>query len=98
MKIQILGSGCPTCKNLHKSVADIVKKLKLDQEVEYSDDIAKIVELGAMGSPVFVIDDEVITSGTTPSEKEIKEAICERMKEVDCDKSDSNGCCSCNNH
>ena len=52
MKIQVLGSGCTTCKNLHKSVEDVVKKLKLDIEVEYSTDIAKIVELGDRKSVV----------------------------------------------
>ena len=45
MKIQVLGSGCAKCKNLHKTVEEVVKKLNLDTMVEYSTDVTKIVEL-----------------------------------------------------
>lgn len=75
MKIQVLGSGCPTCKTLHKAVEEVVKKLNLDTEVEYSTDIAKIVELGAMSSPVLAIDGEIVAAGKVPSETEIQESI-----------------------
>ena len=75
MKIQVLGSGCATCSNLHKAVEEVVKKLNLDTEVEYSTDITKIVELGAMSSPVFAIDGRLITSGKVPTTKEIEQAI-----------------------
>lgn len=78
MKIQVLGSGCPTCKNLHQMVEEAVKNLNLDLEVEYSTDISRIVELGAMSSPVMAIDDEVIFSGKTPTSEEIEEAISEK--------------------
>ncbi len=80
MKIQVLGSGCVTCENLHKTVEEVVKKLNLDLKVEYSTDITKIVEIGAMGSPVFVIDGKLITAGKVPSDKEIEKAILEKMK------------------
>ena len=80
MKIQVLGSGCATCKNLHKAVEEAVKKLNLDLEVEYFTDIAKIVELGAMSSPVFAIDGAVIASGKVPLNEEIEKAISEKMK------------------
>ena len=81
MKIQVLGSGCATCKNLHKTVEEVVKKLKLNSEVEYSTDIIKIVELGAMNSPVFAIDGELIVSGKVPSNEEIEKAILARIKD-----------------
>ena len=96
MKIQVLGSGCPTCKTLHKAVEEAVKKLKMDLEVEYSTDIAKIVELGAMSSPVFAIDGEVITSGKVPSNKDIEKAICEKIQGNTIEKDESTGNeCSC---
>lgn len=75
MKIQVLGSGCATCQNLYKAVEEVVKKLDIDTEVEYSTDIAKIVELGAMSSHVFAIDNKIITAGKMPNEQEIKVAI-----------------------
>ncbi len=84
MKIQVLGSGCATCKNLHKAVEDVVKKLNLDTKVEYSTDITKIVELGAMSSPVFAIDGAIVASGKVPSSDEIEKAICEKTKQGGC--------------
>lgn len=80
MKIQVLGSGCPTCKNLHQIVEEAVKNLNLDLEVEYSTDISKIVELGAMSSPVLAIDGEVITAGKVPTQGEIEEIITEKTQ------------------
>lgn len=96
MKIQVLGSGCAACKNLHKAVENIVKKLNLNIEVDYDDDIMKIVEIGAMSSPVFIIDDNIITAGKVPSNEEIKQAILSKMKgeSLQADKS-SKGGCSC---
>ena len=97
MKIQVLGSGCPTCTNLHKAVEEVVNKLNLDLEVEYSTDITKIVEIGAMSSPVLVIDGELITSGKVPTNKEIEKLISEKMKgnSVEKDKPTEGGCSCC---
>ena len=75
MKIQVLGSGCPSCKKLFETVNNIVKENEIDAEVEYVTDIARIVELGVMSSPVLVIGDEVIFAGAIPEEKELEEII-----------------------
>jgi len=75
MKIQVLGSGCATCKSLYKGVEETVKKLNLNIEVEYSTDIAEIVKLGAMSSPVLAIDGKIITSGKVPSNDDIEKMI-----------------------
>ena len=95
MKIQVLGSGCPTCKNLHKAVVEVVNKLNLDTEVEYSTDVAQIVELGAMSSPAFAIDGKLITSGKVPTSEEIEKAILTAQKGESAEINQSNkaGCC-----
>ncbi|MBD3300428.1 MAG: thioredoxin family protein [Candidatus Moranbacteria bacterium] len=96
MKIQVLGSGCPTCENLHKSVEEVVKDLNLDLEVEYSTDIAKIVELGAMSGPVFAIDGQTITCGKVPCAQKIKKAILSAQKNKPTQIKQSNeNACSC---
>jgi len=38
MQIQVLGSGCPTCKKLFELTKQAVKKLGLEIEVEYITD------------------------------------------------------------
>jgi len=74
MKIQVLGSGCPTCKNLYKITKTAVSELGIDAEVEYSTDISKIIELGVMQSPIIVINNKVAMLGSGNLEK-IKEII-----------------------
>lgn len=78
MKIQVLGSGCPTCKNLYEITKKVVEELGLNTEVEYLTGIEgsqKIVELGVMSSPVLVVNDKVAMVGFTPDLEKIKSAI-----------------------
>jgi len=78
MKIQVLGSGCVTCKNLYEITKKAVNEMKLQTKVEYltgNKGVQKIVELGAMSSPVLVVNDHVAMTGFTPDIKVIKEKI-----------------------
>lgn len=78
MKIQVLGSGCPTCKNLYEITKKIVGELGLNTEVEYLTGIEgsqRIVELGLMSSPVLVVNGKVAMVGFTPDLEKIKSAI-----------------------
>lgn len=78
MKIQVLGSGCTTCKNLYEITQKAIKEMKLDTEVEYvtgNEGIQKIVELGAMSSPVLVVNDKIAMTGFSPDIEKIKEKI-----------------------
>jgi small redox-active disulfide protein 2 len=74
MKIQILGSGCPTCKNLYELTKTAVKELEIDAEVKYITDISKLIEMGIMQSPALIIDDKLAMTGSGNLEK-IKEII-----------------------
>jgi len=75
INIKVLGSGCPTCKTLYNKVVEVAQEIDSNLEVEYITDIAKIVELGAMSSPVFAINDKIIIAGRVPDEIEIKNFI-----------------------
>lgn len=79
MKIQVIGSGCPTCKNLYELTKTAVSELGIDAEVEYSTDISKIIELGVMVSPVMTIDNKVVLTGAHNLEI-IKKTIKENQK------------------
>jgi small redox-active disulfide protein 2 len=74
MKIQVLGSGCPTCKNLFELTKQAVSELGIEGEVEYSTDISKIIEMGVMQSPVLAIDGKPAMVGSGNLDK-IKEVI-----------------------
>lgn len=78
MKIQVLGSGCPTCKNLYELTKKAVEELGIEEEVEYltgEEGIQKIIEMGVMQSPVLAIDDKPVMVGLTPDIEEIKKLI-----------------------
>jgi small redox-active disulfide protein 2 len=72
MKIQVLGSGCPTCKKLFELTKKAVEELKLKTEVEYVTDIQKIIEMGVMSSPVLAVNGKPILTGYVPDIEKIK--------------------------
>ena len=83
MKIQVLGSGCPTCKKLFEITKKAVEELKLTDKVEYlsgAQGIQKIIQLGSMNSPVLIIDDGIVMTGFTPDIEKIKEKIKSHIK------------------
>ena len=63
MKIEVLGTGCPKCKELEKITTDALKELKINEKVIKVTDIDEIINHGVMGTPALVIDGKVIVSG-----------------------------------
>jgi len=78
MKIQVLGSGCPTCKKLNDMTVQAVKELGLLEDVEYltgDQGTSKIIEMGIMSSPVLAVNDKPVMVGFTPDIEKIKSLI-----------------------
>lgn len=90
MKVQVLGSGCPTCKKLFEITQQAVKQLKMDGEVEYITDVSKIIEMGIMSSPVLAVNGNPVMVGFTPDIEKIKRAITNGIN-----VSNNPGGCSC---
>ena len=78
MKIQVLGSGCPTYKKLNDITVQAVKELGLTDSVEYltgDKGTSKIIELGIMSSPVLTVNDKPVMVGFTSDIEKIKNLI-----------------------
>jgi small redox-active disulfide protein 2 len=78
MKIQVLGSGCPTCKKLFEITKEVVSSLEKEIELEYLTGIEgtqRIIELGGMSSPALVVDGKIALVGFTSDKKIIIQAI-----------------------
>jgi len=75
MKIQVLGSGCPTCKKLFEITKQAAKELNIPDEVEYVTDIQQILNMGLMSSPVLAVNGKPALVGFVPKIEEIKKAI-----------------------
>ena len=73
--IKVLGTNCSVCKQLFETVKRVVADIKLEIEVEYINDIQKIIDLGVFSSPVLIVNDEVILVGKVPGFDKLKEII-----------------------
>ncbi len=80
MKIQVLGSGCNTCKKLFELTKEAVKQLNRTDEVEYITDVTKIIEMGVMNSPVLAINGKPALVGSLPDIEKIKQVISSGQK------------------
>jgi len=97
-KIQVLGSGCPTCKQLLETVKKIVSELNIDAEVEYINDVAKMIEMGVMSGPVLVVNGNPVLTGGGHSDDEIKAELSQALSGNKVkDSGNNNGCCNCCN-
>lgn len=63
MKIQILGTGCPKCKQLEANAREAVAAKGVEAEIEKVTDIDQIMEMGVMMTPALVVDGEVRSVG-----------------------------------
>lgn len=73
--IQVLGSGCPSCKRLFDLTQTALNQLNIEVGAEYISDIRKIIELGLMSSPVLIINNKVVLMGQLPNLEQIKTII-----------------------
>jgi small redox-active disulfide protein 2 len=78
MKIQVLGSGCFTCRQLYEITQKAVKEMGLKDKVEYlsgTEGIQALIEIGSMSSPVLAINGKIVLTGFTPDIEKIKQLI-----------------------
>jgi small redox-active disulfide protein 2 len=75
MKIEILGIGCPKCKQLIANAEAAVKELNIQAEIGKVTDIDKITDYGVMMTPALAVDGTVVSMGKVLSIDEIKNII-----------------------
>ncbi|MFH1447276.1 MAG: thioredoxin family protein [Candidatus Micrarchaeota archaeon] len=71
MKIEILGTGCPSCKQLEENARKAAQELGQEAEIVKVTEIDRIISYGVMTTPALVVDGEVKGSGIA-SVEEIK--------------------------
>lgn len=75
MKIEVLGTGCPKCKQLTANAEAAVKAAGVQAEVVKVTDIDKITDYGVMVTPALVVDGQVVSAGKLLSADEIGKFI-----------------------
>ena len=71
-KVQILGTGCPKCKQLTQNAEKAAQELGIECEVEKVTEINEIMAFGVMITPALVVDGEVKAPGKVLSPDQIK--------------------------
>jgi len=75
MKIQVLGPGCPKCRQLAANVEQAVRELGLAAEVEKVTDIREIMKFGLLTTPGLAVEGELKSYGKVLSVEEIKRIL-----------------------
>ena len=71
-KLQILGAGCPKCRQLAANAEAAAKELGIECEIEKVTDVNEMMKMGVMFTPALVIDGSVKAVGKVPTVEEIK--------------------------
>ncbi|MFC1540973.1 thioredoxin family protein [Candidatus Latescibacterota bacterium] len=74
-KIQILGTGCPKCKQLAENAEIAAKESGIEYKIVKVSEINEIMEFGVMMTPALAVDGEVKIVGNVASVEEIKKFI-----------------------
>lgn len=83
MNIEVVGTGCPTCKQFYEQALKAAKNIGDQARVEYVADAAgmkRLMELGLMRSPALVVNGKVVIVGYEPSVDSITRQILESVK------------------
>lgn len=80
LRIAVLGPGCARCSQMEMDVREILAEMKLAAELIHVDDMREIGKYGVMGVPALVINDRVVSVGTTPHRNKIKEWLQETQE------------------
>ena len=78
MKIEVIGTGCPTCKQLYALTLRAAERIGAEAKVEYIAEAAgmkRLMELGLMRSPALAVDAKVVLIGYEPSIERILDFI-----------------------
>jgi small redox-active disulfide protein 2 len=75
MKIEVLGTGCSRCKQLHENTMEAVIAADVEADVSKVEDITEILRYGVMSTPALVVDGVVKAVGKVPSVDEIKKLL-----------------------
>ena len=73
--IQILGTGCPKCKQLMANAEAAVKALGIEASIEKVEKLADIMKFGVMSTPALVVDGTVKSACRTLSPDDIKKFL-----------------------
>ena len=70
-RIEILGPGCPKCKQMAENADEAAKSLGIEYELVKITDLGVMMGYRVMATPALVVDGEVKSSGKLLGPEEI---------------------------
>ncbi len=74
-KIQIIGSGCPKCRQLAAHAEQAAGELGVDYEIEKVEKMQEIMAFGVMMTPALAVDGELKSAGKVLDAEAIKSLL-----------------------
>lgn len=74
-KLQILGSGCPSCNRLAELTKQAATEMNVEFDMEKVTQIDRILSFDVASTPALVVDGEIRVVGRVPSVAELKQII-----------------------
>jgi small redox-active disulfide protein 2 len=75
LRIVVLGPGCSQCNRLEQTVRQALSETGLPASLEHVTDVKEMAKYGFVSTPALVINDKIVSRGTVPSVKNIKELL-----------------------
>jgi small redox-active disulfide protein 2 len=73
--IEVLGPGCARCQETHRVVRHVVDEAQLGCEVQKSESMDRMIELGVLKTPAVAFDGKIVLSGHIPKSDEVKKLL-----------------------
>jgi small redox-active disulfide protein 2 len=75
VKIAILGTGCPKCRQTTDVVRQAVEQADVNATIQKVEDIQEIMKYRVMMTPAVAIDGQVKIAGRVPTVDEVKSLL-----------------------
>ena len=72
MKIAILGTGCPKCRQTAEVVRQAVEQAGIEATIQKVEDLREIMKFRVMTTPAVAVDGQVKISGKVPTVDEVR--------------------------
>jgi hypothetical protein len=82
LSVIILGPGCVQCSRLEMDVRDVMAQMNAPGEMLHISDVREIGKYGVMGTPALVINKKVVSVGTTPDRKKIRQWLEKAIRQM----------------
>lgn len=79
MRIQLYDRGSPQGKKLFADLQTLCKRLQIDLDPEYIQDMSRVYGMGIQGKSVLLIDGEVVFVDRYPNSQELEIIISEYL-------------------